>query len=235
MGSPYKAIFFDLFGTLISVSKAAGDKGRYTADILGLDRMAWNQACFSEDHDILGETDHLATVKQLAHSLDPTIPMQKIRYAAEIRQKRFDIALTFVEPEILTVLKALKVSGLKLGLISNASTGEIRTWPESPLAPLFRTVHFSCQHGVKKPQPEIYHLALVEMGVDPRDALFIGDGSSREHLGAQACGIDSLLVTYFLNREHSADIQRRRLGSKGVIRHIKELESLIVHGAVSPF
>ncbi|MEW8007108.1 MAG: hypothetical protein G8D88_14995, partial [gamma proteobacterium symbiont of Ctena orbiculata] len=34
MKSPYKAILFDLFGTLISVSKAAGDGGRYTADIL---------------------------------------------------------------------------------------------------------------------------------------------------------------------------------------------------------
>jgi len=35
-------IFFDLFTTLISVSKAAGGRGRYTADILGLDRDTWN-------------------------------------------------------------------------------------------------------------------------------------------------------------------------------------------------
>jgi putative hydrolase of the HAD superfamily len=233
MKSTYKAIFFDLFGTLISVSKAAGDKAPYTADILGLDRRAWNQACFSEHHDILGETDHLATVKRLAHSFDSAIPMQKIQRAAKTRQRRFDLALTRVEPDILSALHTLNESGFGLGLISNAATGEIRAWPTSPLAPLFKTVHFSCQCGVKKPQPEIYDMALVEMGIDREDALFVGDGSSNEHLGADACGIDSLLVTYFLNTPNTSDLQHRGLGSKGVISHIRDLQSLLAGHDIS--
>jgi putative hydrolase of the HAD superfamily len=233
MKSTYKAIFFDLFGTLISVSKAAGDKDPYTADILGLDRAEWSQVCFSEHHDILGETDHLDTVTRLAHCLDPAIPMHKIQQAVETRQRRFDLALIQVEPDILGALHTLNEEGFGLGLISNASTGEIRAWPNSPLAPLFETVHFSCQRGVKKPQPEIYDMALAEMGISRGDALFVGDGSSYEHLGANACGIDSLLVTYFLNMQNRRELQHRGRGSKGMISHIRDLRSLLAGDDIS--
>ncbi|MEW8079832.1 MAG: HAD family hydrolase [Candidatus Thiodiazotropha endolucinida] len=225
MKSPYKAILFDLFGTLISVSKAAGDRGRYTADILGLDREAWNQACFSEHHDILSETEHVETVRRMAHSLDPNIPLSTIREAAEVRQIRFDKALTDIEPGIIKALETLNDRGLTLGLISNASTGEVRAWSDSPLAPLFTTAHFSCKHGVKKPEPEIYRMALADMGINSSQALFIGDGSSNEHLGAKKCGIDSLLVTYFLDTRNKDDLKRRGIGSKGTISHIRELQS----------
>ncbi|MBT3028325.1 MAG: hypothetical protein B6D72_15885 [gamma proteobacterium symbiont of Ctena orbiculata] len=228
MKSNYKVILFDLFGTLLSVAKAADGKGRYTADILGLDRKLWNQACFGEHHDIVSETDHMETVRRIAHSLDSTIPLARIHEAADARQMRFDIALTEIEPGILNALQSLKMDGFTLGLISNASTGEVRAWHDSPLSPLFSTVHFSWQQGVKKPQPEIYQMALAKMGVDPHQALFVGDGSSQEHLGAEACGIDSLLVTYFLDTSDRRDIVRRGMGSNGTIAHISELSSLLL-------
>lgn len=228
MKSFYKAIIFDLFGTLISVAKTAGSEGRYTADILGLDRKLWNRTCFSEHHDILNETDHTETVKRMAHSLNPSIPISRIQEAADIRQQRFDMALTQIEPGILAALESLRQNGLFLGLVSNASTGEVRAWTESPLAPLFNTVHFSWECGVKKPQPEIYWMALSEMAIEPDQALFVGDGSSDEHLGAHGCGIDSLLVTYFLDRDNKEDLHHRGRGSKGTIKHINELKSLIL-------
>ncbi len=227
MNQPYKAIFFDLFGTLISVTKAAKGKGRYTADILGLDRAAWNQACFGEHHDIVSETDHVEAIQRMAHSLDPSIPLSRIHEAAEERQLRFDNALIEIEAGILETLQTLNRGGIKLGLISNASTGEVSAWHRSPLAPLFSTVHFSCEHGLKKPQPGIYQKALGEMAIEPEEALFIGDGSSEEHLGAENCGIHSLLVTYFLDTGNQADLERRGRGSRGTIAHISELTAMV--------
>ncbi|MBW9259549.1 MAG: HAD family hydrolase [Candidatus Thiodiazotropha sp. (ex. Lucinisca nassula)] len=227
MKTTYKAILFDLFGTLLSVSKAAKGQGQYTADILGLDRQAWNQACFSEHHDIVGRTDHLEIVRRIAHSLDPSIPLDKVRQATDARQLRFDTALLEIEPGILTILQELKQQGFILGLISNASTGEVSAWPESPLAPLFTSVHFSCQQGVQKPDPEIYQMALAEMAITADSALFIGDGSSEEHIGAEACNIDSLLVTYFLDTSDTHELDRRGKGSKGRIGHIRELLKMV--------
>ncbi|MCG7873793.1 MAG: HAD family hydrolase [Candidatus Thiodiazotropha lotti] len=223
MKSTYKAILFDLFGTLLSVSKAAKGQGQYTADILGLDRKAWNQACFGKHHDIVTRTDHLETVRRIAHSLDSSIPLHKVRQAADARQLRFNTALLEIEPGILTILQYLKQQGFILGLISNASTGEVDAWPDSPLAPLFTSVHFSWQRGVQKPDPAIYRMALDELAIAPRAALFIGDGSSEEHMGAETCGIDSLLVTYFLDGCNEQELKRRGEGSKGRIKHIREL------------
>ncbi|MCG8018061.1 MAG: HAD family hydrolase [Candidatus Thiodiazotropha sp. 'RUGA'] len=227
MKPTYKAILFDLFGTLLSVSKAAMGQGQYTADILGLDRNAWNQACFGKHHEIVRKTDHLETVRRIAHSLDPTIPLNRVRQAAETRQLRFDRALTEIEPGILDILQRLKQQGFILGLISNASTGEVSAWPDSPLAPLFTSVHFSWQSGVQKPDPAIYQLALDELAITPEAALFIGDGSSEEHSGAEACNIDSLLVTYFLDSSNELELKRRGEGSKGRIGHIRELLNMV--------
>jgi FMN phosphatase YigB (HAD superfamily) len=86
---------------------------------------------------------------------------------------------------------------------------------------------------VKKPQPEIYRMALTDMNIDPKQALFIGDGSSKEHLGAKECGIDSLLVTYFLDKRNIDDLQRRGLGSIGTIEHINDLKSLLLHPEIA--
>ncbi|OOZ36533.1 HAD family hydrolase [Solemya velesiana gill symbiont] len=218
-----KAIFFDLFATLISVSKAADGQGRYTADILGIDRKRWNAACFTEHHEICKPTNQGEIIQKLAHSIDPTIPMSLIEAATEERQWRFDHALTNIEQEILDVLDNLNTAGIQLGLISNASTDEVRAWLDSPLEPLFETALFSCECGLKKPDPEIYQLALDNVAVSPEQALFVGDGSSKEHLGAARSGIRSLLVTYFLEDCSEDELARRGEGSTGTISHIREL------------
>ncbi|OQX31517.1 MAG: hypothetical protein B0D96_06210 [Candidatus Sedimenticola endophacoides] len=217
-----RAILFDLFATLISVSKAAGG-GRYTADILGLDRHAWNRACFSEHHEICRPTRQRDIVRRLAHSLDPEIPETLIAEACEERQRRFDRALIEVEAEILTVLGELRGRGIHLGLISNASTDEVRAWDRSPLAPLLDCALFSCHCGLKKPDPGIYHLGLRTLGLPPHQALFVGDGGSDEHLGARRAGIHSLQVTYFLERLSPEELAHKARGARGRINHIREL------------
>lgn len=219
-------LLFDLFGTLISVTKAANGRGRHTADILGVDRKRWNHACFSEHHDICAPTSQHEVIRRLAHSIDPSIPSRLIREASEERQWRFDNALTNIEPGIIDVLERLQGGGRRLGLISNASTDEVRAWRDSPLRPFFDAVLFSCECGIQKPDPRIYRMALQGMAVDPQESLFIGDGGSREHMGASRAGIPSLLVTYFLDELTEEELQSRAEGSRGTIAHIRELHEV---------
>ena len=214
---------FDLFGTLISVTKAANGRGRHTADILGIDRARWNRACFGEHHQICVPTRQHEVIQRLAHSIDPDIPVQLIQEASEERQWRFDNALMNIEPEIVEVLEGLKAGGGRLGLISNASTDEVRAWRHSPLRPLFDATLFSCDCGIQKPDLAIYRRALKAMAVAPRESLFIGDGGSREHMGASRAGIPSLLVTYFLDELTEEELLSRAEGSSGTIAHIREL------------
>lgn len=225
--APYKVIFFDLFHTLINVSTAPGAAGRYTADILGVGRDAWNRACFGVAHDITGPTLQREVIRAMAHSIDPSIAIEKINEAADERQRRFDYALCHVEEDVLNLLGQLRGAGLRLGLISNASTDEVAAWPDSPLSALFDEAIFSCHVGLCKPQAGIYLHALERMGVGVAEALFVGDGGSEEHQGAAALGLDNVLLTRYLRGYSAERLAPRRAAVKWEISHLRELPPLL--------
>ena len=223
----YKVIFFDLFHTLINVTTAPGASGRYTADILGVGREAWNAACFGGAHNITEATQQREVIRALGHSLDPTIPIEKIDEAADERQRRFDHALLHVEQEVLALLQQLRDRGHRLCLISNASTDEVSAWERSPLSSLFDEAIFSCHCGMCKPQPAIYHHALQRMGVAVSEALFVGDGGSDEHKGATKVGLDNVLVTRYLGHYDEARLVERRSDTRWQIERLSELLPLL--------
>ena len=57
--------------------------------------------------------------------------------------------------------------------------------------PLRRDV-FSSSVGLSKPDPRIYELACEQLGVDPADCLFVGDGANDELPGAERAGMTAL-------------------------------------------
>ena len=226
----YKAIFFDLFHTLVDVAAAPNAQGRYTADLLGLDRRAWSEACFGPLHEICKPTDHGDVVRTLAHSLDADIGEERIRAATQERQRRFDHALEQVDTEVLEVLDEVRGRGARLGLISNASTGEVAAWARSPLAARFEQVLFSCECGIRKPDPAIYRLALSRFQLAPGQALFVGDGGSDEHRGAREVGLDNVLITRHLGGLDPKALAERRATVRWEIGRLGELLPLLESG-----
>jgi putative hydrolase of the HAD superfamily len=192
------AVCFDLFNTLVSVGEVPDSVGRFTADVLGIDQEVWNAVCFGPAHEICKPTAHEEVLRCLAHSIDPAIPLERIREAAKERQARFDHALHHVRDTTLATLRTLKQAGLRLALISNASTGEVAAWSASPLAPLFDVTLFSCECGFKKPQPDIYLQALRQLNTSAAECLYVGDGGSHEFHGAGQLGMQTILNREFL-------------------------------------
>jgi len=209
---PVRAVCFDLFNTLVNVGRVPASVGITTADILGLDPDTWRRACFGEHHDICGPTDPLDNLRRMAHAIDPAIPEPALRRAVAHRQRRFDHALENVDAGVLESLQALRATGIRLALVSNASTAEVRAWPGSPLAPLFHRTLFSCERGCKKPEPNLYRLALAELGVEANECLFVGDGGSDEHQGAHAVGMRPVLMTWHLDDARERELRNRLEG-----------------------
>jgi putative hydrolase of the HAD superfamily len=93
-----------------------------------------------------------------------------------------------VEPMLAALGRAAEF-GIPTGLISNSwvmdhYTDEIRE--------LFDVVVISAEVGLHKPQPEIYLLAAEDLGVDPKDCVFVDD--LRENCaGAEAVGMTAVL------------------------------------------
>ena len=87
----------------------------------------------------------------------------------------------------------LRERGIKLGLITVCSEEVPAAWPESELAGLFDAETFSSITGLIKPEPEIYLRTARALGVDPADAMFVGDGANDELGGAARVGMTPVL------------------------------------------
>jgi putative hydrolase of the HAD superfamily len=90
-------------------------------------------------------------------------------------------------------LAQLRERGLRLGLISVCSEEVPAAWPESDLAGLFDAETFSSDTGLMKPEREIYLTTARALGVDPADAMFVGDGANDELGGAARVGMTPVL------------------------------------------
>jgi putative hydrolase of the HAD superfamily len=89
----------------------------------------------------------------------------------------------------LSTLAELKRRGYRLGLITNCSEDVQQLWNETALAELFDAVVFSCDVGIAKPDPRIYAIASEQLGVEPDEAVFVGDGANDELAGAERAGM----------------------------------------------
>lgn len=223
-----RAVLFDLFHTLICL-RPGGGRGRPTWETLGLPRAEWTQSFFT-DHDgrATGQVrDPVESLRLVAHRIDPSVPMERIRTAAAERALRFEDAFRNVDPGVVRGLVRLRAAGVRMGLVSNASWEEIGHWASSPLAPFFDVATFSCEVGVAKPDPGIYLHVLQRMGVEASDAWFVGDGGSDEHRGARDVGMHAVLVLHLLRRVWPEHIAQRTAQADRVLEDIEDVAGAV--------
>jgi putative hydrolase of the HAD superfamily len=97
-------------------------------------------------------------------------------------------------PGAVETLVELRARGLGVGLITVCSEDVPDVWSETPFADRFDATVFSCSVGLRKPDPRIYRLACDELGVDPGEAMFVGDGANDELAGAERVGMQAVLI-----------------------------------------
>jgi putative hydrolase of the HAD superfamily len=208
-----KAVLFDLFHTLVRVPSPASLGEPSVSEILGVPSAEWLHHYYEADTHgrAVGRVlDAFDAMRLVAHSIDPTIPEERIRSAVAIRRRCFQIGLVDVEPVMLDALDRLRIAGIRTGLVSDAAADDVESWDQSPLAARLDVVVFSYQVGVRKPDPQIYRCALDALGISPTEALFVGDGGSNEHRGARDLGMQTVLVTRFASHWPSEVLDTRR-------------------------
>jgi len=94
------------------------------------------------------------------------------------------------EPSMIALLEQLAACGTPLALVSN-SWGN--SYPCDVLR-LFDVVVISGEVGLRKPQPEIYTLALERLGISPHEAVLVDDGSPNIE-AAELLGLTGILHT----------------------------------------
>jgi putative hydrolase of the HAD superfamily len=193
----YKAIIFDLFGTLVDnftrtdydsvMAEIASILNAPQEDFLKLWKSSFNERVTG----IYGDPRESFT--QICRQLQIKVSPWQIDLAFNIRMD-FSRRTTIPREGSVEVLTTLRKDGYKVGLISDC-TGEIPLiWDETPFANLFDVKIFSCAVKTKKPDPRIYYMATDQLKVKPADCLYIGDGSSNELTGASKIGMHPVRI-----------------------------------------
>ena len=202
----YKAVIFDLFGTL--VHKFPVDESIAIlwdmAGVLEVDADAFTQLwfdSFTERHSGCFP-DLEADIEYVSQKMGIRPEEEQLRKAAQIN---LDYVATHIVPRqgAVELLDWLRGNGYKTGLVSNWSDEVPTVWNDIPLSDYFDVSVFSCRVGIMKPDPRIYHMACDQLSVKPEECLFVGDGDSSELSGAAGVGMTTVLISDSEAEHHS--------------------------------
>lgn len=193
----YKAVFFDLFFTLIIPSY---NLQKNENDVLGITVDQWEK--YAEDDKLYynraigNEMNSTKIISEIIKTTPYEVNDNEIQEILQLRQERMRQALKNVDEKILYTIKKLHNENIKIGLISNADIIDCIYWNESELSKWFHHALFSCHVKSLKPSKEIYIEAIKKMNLKPSECIFVGDGGSDELKGAKDVGMDTIFTEY---------------------------------------
>ena len=96
--------------------------------------------------------------------------------------------------DVLPTLKKLKKRGLIVGLITSLTKDMNLICSDLGLAPYVDFVVTAKEVGANKPEPPIFLAALERAGVNPSEAVYVGDQYETDVVGARGVGIGPILI-----------------------------------------
>ena len=191
------AILLDLYDTLLRVRPGAREEmQRRMAVDLGVEPQAlieeWRKATRDSNLGVLVDTTaRFAAVLERLGVRDSAKPEHLAAMEHELLQRELELA-----PDVLSFLAQAKRRGYRIALVSNCSASVNWTLRAAGLRRFFDSEVLSFQAGSVKPDREIFQRALTELGCEPEQAWFVGDGNNDELPAAAALAITPIEVTW---------------------------------------
>ena len=211
----FAAVLFDLFDTLvhfdperlpvveINGKTVRSSAGRLHTILCGHAPAVSLEACYNalraswQEAERLRALDHREVTAPQRMSdmlqrlaLDPAgCPTGFVETLLDAHRRALSEAAHF-PPHYVTLLRALRPR-YRLAVVSNFdyTPTAVGMLEDAGVVELFDTIVVSDAVGWRKPRPEIFELALRQLGVAPGDALFVGDRADIDVAGAQAMGM----------------------------------------------
>mgnify|MGYP001070377799 CR=1 FL=1 len=130
-------------------------------------------------HEVLGEID------------------DRMLAAAVVGYRRSRDGTLVLYPHVLPTLTRLQKEGYRLAVLSDAPRYE--AWIRLCMLRLhhvFDLVLTFDDTGIRKPSPAGFRLALKRLGLEPRQAVMVGDWPERDIVGAKRAGIHTVYARY---------------------------------------
>ena len=199
-----KTVFFDLFETLITEKTRSAYRLRVGYhEKLRTTRERYSQWWLDFGARVMtgGFKGALDRFSHIRNEVGSPVSAQEIAEIARECEQWKKRVLSDVDPGVFEMLSRIRMLGLGIGIISNASREEVLAWESCPLQDHVDDVVFSCNVGVMKPDSEIFELACRRMRVQPSDAYFVGDGKFDELRGAASSGMKAIQAAWYQRQE----------------------------------
>lgn len=208
----YKAVIFDLFGTLVDnftdseYSRVLGDMAMALNASKDDFSKLWKESFYLRTNGT--HQTHFESIRYICDQLGVTVTEEQVQQASDIRLG-YSRKVLVPRAATLPTINELKKRGYKVGLITDCSPETPEVWPKTAFKDVFDVETFSCVVCLKKPDPKIYRLTCELLGVKPEDCMYVGDGSSNELTGATEVGMHPVLIsdpgdnedTHFVDKE----------------------------------
>jgi len=202
MDLPVQAMLFDWRGTLVvmlpvsawverALERAGRDSSAHTvAGITAALLAAVEHPDVQHSWDRVDESArlHRETYARLFHVARVDDDLADALYAVESDPGNNPFA-----DEVTDILEALKLAGVRVAIVSDIHFDLRPVFADAGLADLVDRFVLSFEHGVQKPNPQIFQVALDELGVEPAAALMVGDRASHDGAAAEL-GIPTVIV-----------------------------------------
>ena len=136
-----------------------------------------------------------------------------------------------VEEDAAPTLEVLRQAGYRMGIVSNAGDDQdVKTLiDKAHLRGYFDIILSSAAVGIRKPDPQIFHLALAQWGCPPNQAVMVGDTLGADVLGAHNAGMPGI----WISRRVDTPANRAKLATitpDAIITALGELPELLLRG-----
>ena len=196
----YKAVIFDLGGTIINQSTWE-EQDNYIKQIAGVLNVplddfhrVWRSTYEERTKGSFGSVEN--DIAHVCQQLHISVEKNRIEAAANIPYKITKRMIMSLKEGALEVISCIRSQGLKTGLVCNWSHHLPLVWKDCPIAPLIDIAVFSSSEGVMKPDPRIFLLATERLAVQPGKCLYVADGMDQELSGATKVGMRAVMVRY---------------------------------------
>lgn len=126
-------------------------------------------------------------------------------------------------PDVLPAVRELRELGMRLGIVSDWGSDLLLIVDGLGLRKELDFVIASGAVGLSKPDPALFRLAATRAGVPPREALMVGDSYRADIEGAEAAGMEGILI----RRREWSDQREAVPAEARVIASLAELPELV--------
>ncbi|MCB9498710.1 MAG: HAD-IA family hydrolase [Bacillales bacterium] len=190
MQKKYKAVLFDLDGTLLDTSLDLSGALNYALKKNGLPERTVNETKQFTGNGIRVLVKRAVPGGEMNPLYEKTFSDFKTRYSAHLLDK------TVPYPGIIDVLKKLKNDGYKLAIISNKNDLLVKQIDYFYFdGKIFDVVSGTTPDVPFKPSPEMVNLALLKLGIKKEEALYVGD-TNIDFDTAKNANVDVIMVSY---------------------------------------